>query len=349
MTENSTGQQDSIYDPNGVGQKNGNFIGLPFTEEDAQVILFPVPWDVTVSYRAGTSGGPMNILNASYQLDVFDMDIPDAWKLGIYFQKATEELEQLNASHRKFAEEHIDHLENGLSINPARLDQIQKACARMNEIVLQQSEAILKQKKIPGLIGGDHSTPLGLYQAYAQHYDSFGILHLDAHMDLRFAYEGFQFSHASIFRNALQISQLSKIVQVGIRDFCEEEFEVVQTSSGRIHMISDQFIRESYFNQVSWQKICYDIIHILPQHIHVSVDIDAFDPALCPNTGTPVPGGLRIEEFNYLLKLLVEQGKTIIGFDLVEVAGAPHEWDGNVGARIVYKLANLAGRSQNKI
>jgi agmatinase len=83
----------------------------------------------------------------------------------------------------------------------------------------------------------------------------------------------------------------------------------------------------------------------LPETNYVSFDIDGLDPSLCPNTGTPVPGGLSFAEMVVLLKTLVESGRKIVGFDLVEVAPDPtgaSDWDGNVGARVLYKLIGFA-------
>ncbi|NRA49325.1 MAG: arginase family protein, partial [Phaeodactylibacter sp.] len=83
---NSKAEKIKNFDPNGVGLQNGHFIGLPFNESEASIVLFPVPWDVTVSYGAGTATGPSNILEASPQLDLLDPDVPDAWKAGLYMR-----------------------------------------------------------------------------------------------------------------------------------------------------------------------------------------------------------------------------------------------------------------------
>jgi agmatinase len=74
----------SGFDPNSVGLKSNNIFGLPFIESDAELILLPVPWEVTISYRDGTSRGPENIFEASMQVDLYDPDNPDAWKNGLY-------------------------------------------------------------------------------------------------------------------------------------------------------------------------------------------------------------------------------------------------------------------------
>jgi len=200
----------------------------------------------------------------------------------------------------------------------------------------------LDENKIPGLLGGDHSTPYGLIKAISERYPNFGILQIDAHMDLRKAYEGFVWSHASIFYNVMQTLPIRKLVQVGIRDYCQEETDYAMSLQDRITINTDRDMRRSLFQGISYHEICKNIIAHLPDEVYVSFDIDGLDPSLCPSTGTPVPGGLSIQEAFYLLELVKESGRKIIGFDLCEVGGN-NAWDANVGARVLYKLANLAG------
>jgi len=168
-------------------------------------------------------------------------------------------------------------------------------------------------------------------------HEEFGILQIDAHMDLREAYEGFKYSHASVFYNVIQLPSVSKLVQVGIRDFCDAEHELSQNDS-RIETHTMGMIREKKFEGTSWGTYVDQLIAALPEKVYISFDIDGLDPSFCPNTGTPVPGGLQFHEATYLIKKIVTSGKKIIGFDLSEVAGLGNEWDGNVGARILYKL-----------
>ncbi len=336
------------FDPSGVGLKNGNFIGLPFDEEDADIVLLPVPWDVTVSFSAGTSGGPQNILDCSPQLDLFDADVPDAWKRGIYMRKPSEYWLKRNKELRYSAKTYIEFLEKGGRLQDsvrmeAVLSIINESSEKLNEWVYEKTRELIRNGKKVGLVGGEHSVPLGYLKALAEHHSNFGILQIDAHQDLRKAYEGFTFSHASIFYNALQIKEIEKLVQVGIRDFCEEESILTKSSGGRVQVFYDQKIKESLFCGDTFQKIAEYIISDLPDKVYISFDIDGLAPELCPNTGTPVPGGLSYWEAVYLIKMVVESGRDIIGFDLCEVAGKGHEWDGNVGARVLYKLCNLMG------
>lgn len=344
--------QNKQFDPSGVGLKNGNFIGLPFDEDSANVMLIPVPWDVTVSYAEGTAFAPRAILDASSQLDLFDPDVKDAWKLGIFMQPVDEGLLGKGIELRKLSAGYINFLENGGDLSQNRgmreeLDKINRECEKMNQWVFNRAKRVLAAGKIPGVIGGDHSVPLGAFKAVSEKYPDFGILQVDAHLDLRNSYEGFTFSHASVFYNSLKIESLKKIVQVGIRDYCEEETDVIQKEGERISVFFDHFLKENHFRGKNWDAQCEEIISKLPENIYVSIDIDGLDPKLCPNTGTPVPGGLDFPETVFLLKKVVENGRKIIGFDVCETG--KDEWDVNVAARLIYKLSNLAGRSQKMI
>lgn len=342
------------FDPNGVGLNNGHFIGLPFEEEDANIIFLPIPWDVTVSYAEGTASGAENILQASGQLDLFDPYVQGAWKAGIYMHPSDETWTKRSAELREKAKQYIDWLENGsddqfLAEMVHIKEEINQASKGLNQWVKTQTTNLLEAGKLVGLVGGEHSTPLGYLEALAEKYPSFGILQIDAHMDLRKAYEGFTHSHASIFYNALGISNIEKLVQVGIRDYCEEEVAFAKSQGERVSVFYDHEIKEMQFRQVAYDKICNDIVESLPDKVYISFDIDGLRPNLCPHTGTPVPGGLDFAEAIYLIKKVVDSGRTIIGFDLSEVAGIGHEWDGNVGARVLYRMANLAAKSQNLV
>lgn len=344
----------NAFDPSGVGLKNGSFIGLPFDEDDASVVLLPVPWDVTVSYNDGTSTAARNILEASSQLDLYDADVKEAWKMGIYMRPLNEAILKRNQELRTRAKSYIHFLEQGGDVSKLKnmqrnLDKINEGCLTLKNWVYEETRDLLKKGKIVGLVGGDHSTPLGYLEALAEHYDDFGVLQIDAHLDLRKAYEGFTYSHASIFYNALEINSISKFVQVGIRDYCQAELDVIESNGKRNKIFFDHKIKHALYDGATFKEICKKIIKQLPEQVYISFDIDGLQPSLCPNTGTPVPGGLELEQVFFLFLQVLESGRKIIGFDLVEVAGEGHEWEGNVGARILYKLANLAGKSKKMI
>ncbi len=304
----------AAFDPNGMGELNGNIYGLPFSREEAKLVILPVPWEVTVSYSAGTAEAPEAIMEASYQVDLFDPFVPDAWKLGIAMKELDEKLKWESHTNRQKAENYLEKL--ALGTDPATdtelqslLTDINSACQKMNQWVKNESLNLLDKNKLVGLVGGDHSTPLGLMQALAEKHETFGVLHIDAHADLREAYEGFEFSHASIMFNAIKIPQISHLVQVGIRDYCEAELRLIQTEK-RISTFFDRDIKQEQFDGTTWASICKQVIDKLPQKVYLSFDIDGLDPKLCPNTGTPVPGGLELEQSLYLIEKLVNSGKT---------------------------------------
>lgn len=338
------------FDPNGTGIQ-GNLFGLPYTVDDAQLVIVPVPWEVTVSYHTGTAQGPQAILDASYQVDVFVKNIPDAWKLGIAMLPISDDLRKESNKVRALSAQHIARIEKAESIedsNPILL-KINEACENLNIYVKSVTEKLLKQGKMVGLLGGDHSTPLGFIRALSERYDRFAILQFDAHADLRKAYEGFTYSHASIMYNALMLPAVSKLVQVGIRDLCEEEYHVMDRSKGRVVTFFDEDLKEQQYQGTTWENLCDQIIKELPQHVYISFDIDGLDPKLCPHTGTPVAGGLEFQEAIYLIKKVVASGKKIIGFDLNEVAPGTNDWDANVGARLLYQLCNWMAVSQGTL
>lgn len=346
-------QKIKNFDPSGVGLKNGRFIGLPFDEEDAQIVLHTVPWDVTVSFGEGTSSGPLNILEASSQLDLYDEDWPDAWKMGMYMRPPDPAWQRRNDDLRLLARQYIAYLEAGgrPEDNPeiqTHLRMINQACREVHDWVREETWALLEKGKFVGVVGGEHSVPLGFLEALSKaHPDGFGILQIDAHQDLREAYEGFTFSHASIFFNAIRLETIEKLVQVGIRDTSHAEVKLVRESGSRIDVWSMQRIRKEQFAGTPFQAISENIVNGLPQKVYISFDIDGLDPVNCPHTGTPVPGGLSFDEAVHLLRAVVKSGRKIIGFDLCEVAGLGNDWDGNVGARVLYKLCTCLGRSND--
>ena len=340
------------FDPSQPGLADASIFGLPFSAEDSEIIIIPVPWEVTVSYGAGASEGPEAILDASFQVDLHHQEFPELWKLGIYLDQneQTEKWAADSAKYKGLAQPIIEALENGEVIEslPALqsdLDKINKVCKDLKDEVKERVLYWTKKGKKVALLGGDHSTPLGYYEALATQHSEFGLLHLDAHMDLRIAYEGFKYSHASIMYNALQLPQITKIVQVGIRDFCQQEVETAFEQGNRVLVHTDMDLKAEAYAGKTWEQQCDAIITTLPQKVAISFDIDGMYPWYCPNTGTPVPGGFSFEQAAYLLSKLGESGKEIIGFDLVEVAPGDDDWDGNVGARMLFHMCGVLAKN----
>ena len=330
-------------DPSITASYKAGLFGIPTNAETAKVILIPVPWEVTTSYGGGTAGGPLAVLKASPQIDLFDLELGTNYEKGYHLLPIPSDLENLNRSMRPKALKVREALEERgeLSADEQKLVlEVNEACEKMANWVYSQAKTYLQQNKMVAVLGGDHSSPEGLIRAVSeQHKGDFGVLHIDAHADLREAYQGFKRSHASIMFNVMNASWKPKnLVQVGIRDFSEEEYDMTQKRQD-IDTFFDLNLQKSQMAGETWKSLCQQIIDKLPKKVYVSFDIDGLNPTFCPHTGTPVPGGLSFDQANYLIGQVVESGRQIVGFDLNEVApGQEDEWDANVGARVLYKM-----------
>jgi len=347
---NSKEEKIASFNPNDPATGK-NLFGLPFNEEESDIIVIPVPWEVTVSYRAGTARAPKAIREASKQVDLFDAHVTDAWERGIFMRKADKKISERSVELRSRAVKYFDLMEEDEKEANKKLmkirHEINEGGEWLKDRIKNEMLSVIREQKLPVLLGGDHSTPLGFFEALAENNSSFGILQIDAHCDLRNAYEGFEYSHASIMFNALKIPQVSKLVQVGIRDWCDEEMQVIQSSGNRVEVFFDSAMKRRMFEGIAWKTICLEIVSSLPQLVYISFDIDGLDPKLCPNTGTPVPGGLEFEQAIYLIRSVVDSGRKIIGCDLNEVVPGLDDWDANVAARLLYKMCNLMGKSNS--
>lgn len=335
------------FDPNAASQIGSGIFGLTCVPETSAVIYLPIPWEVTTSYGRGTKNGPNAILKASRQIDLFDPIVEHPYEAGLYWAIEPTVIEELNEMGTEQALKIIE-LGGDLNHHPkliGDLEFVNKVCSQLNETVFEHSLHWLNRNKMVALVGGDHASPFGAYLAASQKWNQFGLLHFDAHSDTRKAFEGFVWSHASIMYNALEnIPQISKIVQVGIRDYCEEESDYLKHLGQRATVFTDPLIKRRRFLGESFHSISNEIIQSLPMDVWITFDIDCLDESYCPNTGTPVPGGLSFSEALYIIEQLVFSGRRIIGLDLVEVAPDPSlksEWDANVGARLLYKMSSL--------
>jgi agmatinase len=331
------------FDPDAAASAGSGIYGLPFSSADARVVVVPVPFEATTSYGGGTSNGPRAVLEASRQVDLFDHETGRPYEAGIAMLEIPENVLQWNREARKIAAVVI---EQGGVVD----DETFQAAAAVNEYgqqvnrwVYSQTTALLHAHKMAVILGGDHSVPFGAIRAYAEAYPGLGILHLDAHADLREAYEGFTWSHASIFNNVMtKIEGLGRLVQAGVRDFGHAERRMIDESNGRIVTFYDAELAVRKEEGVPFAKLADEIVAALPDDVYLSWDIDGLDPTLCPGTGTPVPGGLSWNEAIGLLRAIRRSGKRIVGLDLCEIAPGATEWDANVGARLLYKMIGFA-------
>lgn len=339
-------KQPKKFDPTTTISSEFGIFGIPLTEDECKVVLLPVPWEVTTSYGKGASNGPRIIRQASEQIDLFDFETKNAYEAGYFMRQISKDILNRSKKFKKIAQKVIE-LRTSQSKAGAQIDrlvaEVNAASGELTDWVYRQTKEILAAGKLFGLVGGDHSTPLGAIKAICEKHPETGILHIDAHSDTRKAYQGFEQSHASIMYNVMNLKKKpAKLVQVGIRDFCEEEYNFIKSRSD-IKTFFDIGLKQRLLKGETWASVAADIINELPQKVYISFDIDGLDPRYCPSTGTPVIGGLSVDEVFFLFNLLAQSGRQIVGFDLNEVSSgekSESEWDGNVGARMLYKLCN---------
>ncbi len=316
----------------------------------AKIVLIPVPVDATASYGRGTADAPAALLRASTQLDLFEADsaLPAmAYKHGIRMQHAriVSEGIQFGKDYETLAQDnlncrtHVDNMRNAGTHATFTLQEIDAFGARVDQYVHDQCEAAGAHAEVLGVVGGDHSVCFAHIQRTVNDYPEVGILHIDAHADLRPRYEGLKHAHASIMHRALHETALKTLVSVGLRDFAQTEYECIQQDP-RIIAYTAADLAHAQFQGESFSHQCERIVASLPQEIYVSFDIDGLDSAFCPNTGTPVPGGLSFAQAAYLLRCIITNNKRVVAFDLVETG--PERIDAIVAARILYRLCTIA-------
>ena len=326
----------SAFNPSEIGINNGNIFGFPYSQEAAQILIIPVEWEATASFGRGTAKSYETIRQASLQLDFYD-EKGAFWKTPIYMQEAIGGI--LNNQAAPKAADLIHYLEDGGQISDRKedFDQINTYSEALNSLVEKACKKAIERGKKVIVLGGDHSTPLGTIKALSKD-QSFGILHFDAHADLRPGYEGFTYSHASIMHHARHLPNVESITSIGLRDISPEEAEIIRNDSN-INAYSDKWIASQRLNSRPFNSIIAEMIEKLPQKIYLSFDVDCLDPSLCPNTGTPVPGGLSWHEIQAIVDALYHSDIDIVGADLCETGN--HPWDAQVSARILYQFVGL--------
>lgn len=342
------------FNPNGAGIANGNIFGFPYKEEDADIVIIPVPWDATASYGKGSCLAPQAVLAASTQIDFFHHELDKAHETRVFMPEISEEWKKINSQCSEKSAEYIRYLEQegeekAIGYFKHEIENINYTQKILTKNLKEKCEHLLNAGKIVGILGGEHSTPLALIQALNDKHEDFGILQIDAHADLRLAYLGFTQSHASIMRNVLDsCPNMKKLIQVGVREISEEEFEFAKASD-RVSSFYDWNIKKELLSGGNWQSIVKNITKELPEHIYISFDIDGLRPYLCPNTGTPVAGGFEFDEIQLLFSEIINAGKKIIGFDLSEVCpSAENEIDANFGAKALWELVCYTEKCRRK-
>ncbi len=217
----------TAFDPDGAGESNGSIFGLPYGPESSSVVLIPAPWEATVSYGRGTVKGPQAIREASAQLDLYDAELhaeglARPWVFGVHMLPEDPRVRGWNETACRLALPIVEA--GGAAPDDANLLRVDELGGALDRWVREDATRWHAQGKIVGLVGGDHATAFGAIAAAGEANGSFGILHVDAHADLRVAYEGFERSHASVMHNVLaSVPQVERLVQVAIRDLSSAE------------------------------------------------------------------------------------------------------------------------------
>jgi len=267
------------------------FLGVPNEEKKARYVVLSSPYEGTVSYGTGAKKGPNAIIEASRQVETYDIELAREFEgCGIF---TADELEVSHASP-------------------------EKNCEYVQEAV----EAVLKEGKVPVLLGGEHSVSVGAFNAIAgmKGAENVSVLHLDAHADMRDEYEGTRHNHACVMRRC---RERLHAVSVGIRSYSKEEADGIKKQKCDIFGV--EFDEERVLGK-------------LRKDVYISIDLDAFDPSECPGVGTPEPGGMRWGSAISLLRKVCEE-RHVIGFDVVELAPIPGQHVSDfLAARLAYKL-----------
>ena len=275
------------------------FLGLPKENKNKnKVYIIPFGLEKTVSYSSGTKNGPKKIIEASHQVELFDEEL----KLEPY---------------KKF--------------NIKTLKQ-EKIKSKLNDSLNQLSKIIektLKSKCFPLTLGGEHSITPAIIKPLAKKYSNLTIVQIDAHADLRNGYMGIDNSHAAAMRRCLDNKNV-KIVSIGIRNLCQEEFNYFKKNNKRIKIFWGNEMHKWSMEKLS--KILKN------KDVYLTFDLDGFDSSLMPATGTPEPGGLFWSDAMRILKT-VFKNSNVVGADVNELAPNPHLHACDfLAAKLVYKI-----------
>lgn len=327
--------------PGDASTPDDGLFGLRHSLEEALVVALPVPYEATCSSRHGTLDGPRALLDASCQVDLHDFVLGEPWRRGLAAVPESEEIRELSERAKGAAERVRDG-------DASARSTVENAGREVWAWLEDAVDRVMASGRIPLVLGGEHGISSAAFRAAARREPGLGILQIDAHADLRVAYEGFVTSHASVMHRAIEIDDVARLVQVGLRDVSREESDVIDRAGSRIVAFSDQAVAAAVLGGRSFADIALDIVSALPERVWISFDIDGLDPALCPGTGTPVPGGLSWREANLLIDRLVASGRRLVGADLVEIG--PTFWDGFVAAKLAYRIcaALVAARQEHR-
>lgn len=348
-------EKDNMLDH--MDPDTGDYFGVPCMPEQAQLVLISVPWDATAPAGALSSYAPDAIIEVSERMDPYDPISPDEWKKGFATADVDYTLQERSQQLRSDVEKLRSYAVSGGGIMKPLADdyysrrqrRVEDGCRDMVAAVRREAGAWLRQGKVVGLVGGDHSTPQGLIEALAEREEGLGILHMDARCRLKARSEGFEYSCESLMYNVLKgVPGVRRVVQVAQRDFSATEHRVARESD-RIVLYDTDRIASMRFGGASWRDVCDAIVAELPQTVYVDFDISVLSIENCPHSPYAAPGGMRFDEALYMVNRVVESGRRIAGFDVAGVVPKVEDYvDAEVAARMLYRLCGMALRSQKR-
>ena len=275
--------------------------------ENSKIAIVQAPYEHTVSYGGGTCNAPKAIIEASAFVEFYD----DEFDKELCFEQGITTLQAIDLTNC-YDETMLDKIEN------------------LTDRLLQDSKFVVT-------LGGEHTISIAPIKSHFKKYPKMSILHFDAHSDLREEYQGSKYSHASFMARVCDFFPPQNITQVGIRALCSEERKFIKANS--INTFFASAIRRG-LHGTHWQK---SVVDTLNDEIYITFDVDFFDPAIMPTTGTPEPDGFLYNETLEIFREIKKAGKKIIGFDIVELAPVESIAHPNLTtARLIYKLLNYS-------
>jgi agmatinase len=267
--------------------------------KNSEIVVLPVPFEFSTSYIKGTGNAPQKIIEASQQLELYDYD--------------------------------FDYcpVNKGIHTSPSI-----KCSGTVNQVFTEietKISNILDDNKFPIIIGGEHSISFPVYKSIKKKINDIGIIHFDAHSDLRYEYEGTKFSHASVMRRIREIE--NNTLSIGIRSVSEQEIQYIKEQNIKIY-----FTEESQNNP---EKIKKSILNSMPEKIYITLDFDVFDPSVIPAVGTPQPNGLNWQQITDYLYFIFKN-KNVVGIDFVELCPRKNDINSDfICSKLIYKTCAM--------
>lgn len=328
----------------------GYYFGDKTLPKDADVVIVSAPWSVTSDFGRGATYTPDAVIDASAECGLYDANS----ELSAEGRVATAEIDyniQESSEHLgREAERIAHHTASSVGEYAARkIAHINEGFAEMHTSIYKQAKYWAEQGKKVAVMGGDHSVTFGAVKALAECNEGMGVLFVDAHADFSREGEVYNYSHRSIARNIVEeIPSVERLVEIGVRDISRVEAEELKANDN-VELFLAERLAAKRFEGASWGDLCREVVAALPQKVYISLDIDALKIEFCNNTNAPVPGGMTFDEVTYLINAVVESGREIVGFDIVEVVSKiDNKMDAIVAARLLSKMCVASIRSCNK-